>query len=782
MKNKMFMAFIAVVFLSAPLSAQKLASEKYISAEEHILYTGGKPAEGFYDDTQIRTIYLKFPQSNYWNQLISNYNSKKDLPATMIIDDIVYDSVGVRFKGMTSYQGAGNSQKKSFNISLEYVKEDQKVMGYKTLNLNNSFDDPSFMKEVLYLNLSKNHIPVAKANYVLLNINDQPWGIYPNIQQLNKEYLKEWFISNDGTNWRADAPNSGFGQMGRWGDGTAALNYLGADTAQYQKYYTLKSTNKAKPWYDLVNVCNLLVNTPLDNIESVISDYLDIDRTLWHLATEILFADDDSYVYKGKMDYFVYWEAETGRLTPIEFDGNSCLSNQGANWTPFYNADKVNYPLLNRLLAVPELRQRYLAHFRTLIKENLDTSRVYPIIEKFRNMIDAHVNADPKKLKTYSQFVSSVKSLKTYIQNRKNYLSKNLEIKQQAPIISETAYYCDGEKWKKPDYGHNVVVKTSVVAAEGINAVNLHYASGFIEKFKKITMYDDGTNGDDYAGDGSYAATLPIMPGGAYVRFYIEAISDNSAKSKSFLPEGAEHNVFIYQINPTSQMAEPTHTIIINEIMASNSATAKDEAGEYDDWIELFNPSENSIDISGYYLSDKADNLPKWQIPQGTVINGKDYLIIWADEDQEQGSLHCNFKLSADGEELFLTNTEGTLVDSVSFGTQSTDMSYSRMPNGTGNFVIKAPTFKINNEHTTSVTDESISEDIQFYPNPASDYIKIENLTRMNSDNIEIINMVGERVLAQKLDNSGIVDVSGLPSGVYYVKIGDNVLRLAVVK
>ena len=66
----------------------------------------------------------------------------------------------------------------------------------------------------------------------------------------------------------------------------------------------------------------MLNNTPIGELEETLEDYLDIDRTLWFLAHEIIYSDDDSYIYKGEMDYYVYYEPETGRSTPLEFDGS----------------------------------------------------------------------------------------------------------------------------------------------------------------------------------------------------------------------------------------------------------------------------------------------------------------------------------------------------------------------------------------------------------------------------------------------------------------------------
>ena len=97
----------------------------------------------------------------------------------------------------------------------------------------------------------------------------------------------------------------------------------------------------------------------------------------------------------------------------------------------------------------------------------------------------------------------------------------------------------------------------------------------------------------------------------------IPAVANNPAKSVTYLPAGAEHNTFIYQTIAAYASEAP---VVINELMASNSTTQTDNTGEYDDWIELYNRSSQPVDISGWYLTDKQNNLDKWQFPQGTVI------------------------------------------------------------------------------------------------------------------------------------------------------------------
>jgi hypothetical protein len=138
--------------------------------------------------------------------------------------------------------------------------------------------------------------------------------------------------------------------------------------------------------------------------------------------------------------------------------------------------------------------------------------------------------------------------------------------------------------------------------------------------------------------------------------------------------------------------------IAINEVMPVNLTVVADQNGEYDDWIELFNLSSVTIDISGYYLSDNKHNPWKWQLPKGTSIPGKGYLVVWTDKDTTQAGLHANFKLSSLGENLVLSLPDGTIIDKVEYPAQTLEVSYSRNPDGTGDFIWQNPTFnKTNN-------------------------------------------------------------------------------------
>ncbi|GHB62270.1 hypothetical protein GCM10007390_15080 [Persicitalea jodogahamensis] len=123
--------------------------------------------------------------------------------------------------------------------------------------------------------------------------------------------------------------------------------------------------------------------------------------------------------------------------------------------------------------------------------------------------------------------------------------------------------------------------------------------------------------------------------------------------------------------------------------MASNGNTIVDELGEHEDWVEIYNPGSSSVDIGGYYVSDKLDNLTKYRLPAGdpaTVIPANGFLILWASDEPSRGTLHLPFKLSAGGEAFAITAPDGnTLINSLSFDEQQTDISYGRYPDGAAN-------------------------------------------------------------------------------------------------
>ncbi len=161
-------------------------------------------------------------------------------------------------------------------------------------------------------------------------------------------------------------------------------------------------------------------------------------------------------------------------------------------------------------------------------------------------------------------------------------------------------------------------------------------------------------------------------------------------------PDGGDDWQFFDNPTPgTSNVggSQPTGPILlINEFLASNDTTYADEHGDFDDWIELYNAGDEAIDIGGMYVTDDLTNLTKYQIPatnpDSTTIQPGAFLLLWADKQPEQGILHLgDIKLSSGGEQIGIIKSDGTtIVDSLTFGEQTTDVSYGRLPDGSDNW------------------------------------------------------------------------------------------------
>lgn len=216
--------------------------------------------------------------------------------------------------------------------------------------------------------------------------------------------------------------------------------------------------------------------------------------------------------------------------------------------------------------------------------------------------------------------------------------------------------------------------------------------------------------------------------------------------------------------------------VYINEVVATNNVI-QDENGETDDYIEIYNGSDREVNIGGWYISDTPYNPVFIQIPANqpalTTIPAKGYLVLWADDQPEQGALHLNFKLSKDGEKLVLSRynyqNDLVLVDSVSVPALTQNLSYSRVPDGSSVWTIKSMTCNYSNSFGADVPSWTEPE-IKVYPGMVSDMIVVENAL---GENIEIYDLSGHKVFSKRSESTReIIPAGQLQKGIYILKAG----------
>ena len=364
---------------------------------------------------------------------------------------------------------------------------------------------------------------------------------------------------------------------------------------------------------------------------------------------------------------------------------------------PLSQVGSSNRPLITGLLTNPHWQARYLAHVRTIAETWLDWGAVGPVLEQYRALIDDDIREDTKKLASYEQFVQSDVSssgggggpfgappgLKTFIQQRREYLLNHAEIKKPYPTIAAVTHRSAKEGVQQLTTEDNVIVEAKVVGEPKPQTVLLYYASMPGAPFGQIEMLDDGQHLDQQPGDGTYSAVIAGAPGTCEVRYYVEARADASLGTTAFMPAEAEMGAYRYQVVATT---ESESTVVINEVMATNKRTIQDPQGQYDDWLEVYNRSDRSVDVSGMYLSDSESELLKWSFPPGTAIPARGTLMVWLDDDlRATRGLHANFKLSKKGETIYLTDSDlrGNVIrDQLTFGRLKEEVSFGRFPDG----------------------------------------------------------------------------------------------------
>ena len=170
---------------------------------------------------------------------------------------------------------------------------------------------------MLYLQAARDYLPAAKANCVRVVINGENWGVYVNVQQVDKPFLAEWFKTKNGTRWKVPGSPNGRG----------GLEYLGADVDAYKQIYEIKGNDDPKAWAALVELTRVLNQTPPESLEQALAPILDVDNVLRFLALESALVNNDGYWVRAS-DYNIYLDPK-GRFHLIPHDTNETFPARG---------------------------------------------------------------------------------------------------------------------------------------------------------------------------------------------------------------------------------------------------------------------------------------------------------------------------------------------------------------------------------------------------------------------------------------------------------------------
>ncbi|MBM3919181.1 MAG: T9SS type A sorting domain-containing protein [Sphingomonadales bacterium] len=709
----------------------------------------------------IQKIEIQFSMAN-WDYILDTAKAGSDrytMAQWVKINGVRFDSAGVKYKGNSSYNV--NNTKNPFHIELDHFIP-QDYMGYKDIKLSNGWRDPSFVREALTYKILQNYMHAPLANFAQVYVNGQYIGLYTNTEAVTKNFLQARFLSNDHSFFYAD-------------NGGCNLVFRGNDSTLYFSPYTKKSDYG---YADLMRLCDSLANN-ISGIENI----LDVDRALWMLAITHALVILDSYIGGPQHNFYIYKD-HNGKFNPIIWDLNGAFGTfsnlgQGMNLTltqkqtlpVIVHANDSLWPLIKNLMSVPMFKRMYIAHMRTVANEILANSYYYTTAQYLQSICDTAYQSDANAFFTYTQFLSnlttnvasgpsSIPGLTNLMGARTSFLYSTSEFQQTQPAISNV----------QPSDTFPLINSTIYITASvsNTNAVYCGLRGSVMDKFSRIQMFDDGLNGDGAPGDGVYGTTVAVSS--PEIHYYIYAENNNAGM---FSPQRAEHE---WHTLNTDYTTLTTGEVVINEIAAMNSTIQTNGLGNFNDWVELYNTTNDTILLDYLFISDDFSNSDKWQCPSGTKIPPNGYSVIWADNDVFAGELHSGFNLSGSGEQMILSYANGTIIDSVTFPAQRTDITYGRYPNGTGTFVFMSPTFNAVNLVTGHTEQDRYNKGIHIYPNPFSAQTTLYTDEFLNAASLTVYNLDGQQVYQIKNISGNTVTIqrNGLATGLYFVRLTEN--------
>ncbi len=395
MRGVLLLGWVLFMWCQAPLSIQ--AQDK---------------AKGL-DPFHLYELRIQF-DDKHWENRLKAYKStdrRDKISATIWFDNVKLDSVGIRFKGNSSFNNVKKQGSRKLPFSLDagkFIKGANFPIGYDHLKLSNGFRDPSYLRDILSYYIAREYMPAPECAMARVYVNNEYFGVYTLTQDIDKYFLDSWFDEKKGYFFKCDPDWDQVVQVKDCLPGqNCSLEDLGPDIKCYDGRYEMKSDTG---WEALIDMIQQLNNpqVPLDSI-------LDIDLTLWMLAFNNVLVNLDSYSGFLCHNFYLY-QRKDGRFVPLIWDLNlsfggfrradmaSLEDDEMMHLDPMLHADNPKRPLISQLLKNPHYEKIYIAHMQTIMDDFFLNGRYLQLMDQWHALIRSAVQAEQMPLYSFEQF------------------------------------------------------------------------------------------------------------------------------------------------------------------------------------------------------------------------------------------------------------------------------------------------------------------------------------------------------------------------------------------
>ncbi len=411
--------------------------------------------DSLFNSSQIHTIKFYFTQVGWYDSLIAYKPLDKKMLGDVEIDGTYIDSVGVQFKGNSSFNAPGI--KKPFKIDFNEFVSGKNYDGLKAINLNNAMGDPTLMREKVFLDFCRAvGIEAPRATYANVYVNNTLWGFYVLVEQVNKTFLTPHYGNNGGNLFKGDAQGT--------------LQWFGNLQSSYYGKYELKTNETINDWTDLVHLIDEINNTPSANFYDSLEVVLNTTAWIEGWAANNIFVNLDSYLGSGH-NYYIYHNTVTNKFDFILWDANETFGKfaMGMNISQLENLNMTyipspasSLPLTNKMVQNTTYNNTYANTVCNYVSNYFSHAYLDPIIDSLYIVIKPSVYADPNKPYTNQNFennitmnvMGNIPGLKSFITNRRASLISQLAVYGCFMGVDESVYSLQFTVYPNPNNGN----------------------------------------------------------------------------------------------------------------------------------------------------------------------------------------------------------------------------------------------------------------------------------------------------------------------------------------
>ena len=331
-----------------------------------------------------------------FQSMMDNASAEEIKTASVDYNGIHYDNVGVRTKGNLSLRSVvsmDDSDRYSLKLSFDEYLSSQTHLGISKINLNNGYSDASYMREYLTYELAEQMgLPTPGYSFVNVYVNDELYGFYLAVQQVDEQYLESNFGNSYGALYKGEMTGTG-----------SDLLWIDDKVSSYTGLAQKSKTSNDDILIDMLDE----LNNGTDYAK-----YLDVEESLKYVALNVLTNNTDSYIGGNKQNYYLY--EDDGVFSVLPWDYNMAFGGLGSSTLLIDEPTQgtlAERPLVAKLLAVDEYKEMYHNIIKDATESYLSSATFKERVEEVSAMISPYVKEDPSSFYTYEEYLSAVPKL-----------------------------------------------------------------------------------------------------------------------------------------------------------------------------------------------------------------------------------------------------------------------------------------------------------------------------------------------------------------------------------